>query len=737
MNINIPNLIKSAVPEAEGRNVQIISDNRTNHRDQNFLSGDFPRNPPKLYITGENDDFDETTLTEWRNEGFDVEYISMESCGDGYLKKIKLLSREKMAPCEKFGIVAYDEAAAVCLEHFHVLDNNPEFRLGLLIAYYPTRIPDTNGKFPSSISALVHLAAGEEVGVVKQSQMVGIQGKKRVRRTRIQSGLGTGGKLNLAYPSYTYEAEPGFAEHDLEEYDGVSAELAWSRSLGAARKVFGINPDLEVVLENNLQSKFFSKNLDQALSTFTTHKIPHVTYMPTLTGATGAEELKRFYSESFTTPPSLKITLLSRTIGVDRVVDEMHVQFKHTEQVQWMLPGVPATNKKIEILMVSIVAVKGGRLHQEHVYWDQASVLVQAGLLDPKLLPQSAKDLGIEKLPVVGRRAARRVRRNRDGSDDEGEADNDLIPGWNEGERNKTILACSILCTPAESMKMNLQGIDQKTGPYLQPDAGSQVRLFNSSSISTPTVGRTFIRPGEWDAENDADKDLANNARYEPGHKAKIIWETDLERVDILISQKLGNSYVWDYVIRDTELHNISWTFEYNQGGFKDLVGDSVYYFSMYEADVEGEIASSQYVNVSAPEEEAIPSTRFVLISTTVTFRDTISTTQHTTGSKPTTNDPPPNETDTPSSVNAGLSQGAIAGIAVGAILGGVFIFGGLGWFLWNRSKRQGDPGSTNGVHNQEQQHSDVQSPKAELPGDSAAPLSHNARDVPGLHEAP
>ncbi|KAL5591535.1 hypothetical protein FOVSG1_010424 [Fusarium oxysporum f. sp. vasinfectum] len=439
MNINIPNLIKSAVPEAEGRNVQIISDNRTNHRDQNFLSGDFPRNPPKLYITGENDDFDEVTLAEWRDEGFDVEYISMESCGDGYLKKIKSLSKENLGPCEKFGIVAYDDAAAICLEHFHILDNNPEFKLGLLIAYYPTRIPDTNGRFPSSISALVHLAAGEEVGVVKQSQMVGIQGKKRVRRTRIQSGMGTGGKLDLAYPSYTYEAEPGFAEHDLDEYDGVSAELAWSRSLAAARKVFGINPDLELVLEHNLQSKFFSKNLGQALSTFTTHKTPHVTYMPTLTGATGAAELKRFYSESFTTPPSLKITLLSRTIGVDRVVDEMHVQFKHTEPVQWMLPGVPPTDKKIEILMVSIVAIRGGRLYQEHVYWDQASVLVQVGLLDPKLLPQSAKDLGVEKLPVVGRRAARRVRKNRDASDDEGEADNELIPGWNkqEGESSK------------------------------------------------------------------------------------------------------------------------------------------------------------------------------------------------------------------------------------------------------------------------------------------------------------
>ena len=85
--------------------------------------------------------------------------------------------------------------------------------------------------------------------------MVGIQGKKRTRRRTISRGLGTGGKLNLAYPSYTYDAQPGFAEHDMEEYDGISADLAWSRSLALARRVFGINPDLEVALDNNVQSE--------------------------------------------------------------------------------------------------------------------------------------------------------------------------------------------------------------------------------------------------------------------------------------------------------------------------------------------------------------------------------------------------------------------------------------------------------------------------------------------------
>jgi hypothetical protein len=103
------------------------------------------------------------------------------------------------------------------------------------------------------------LAAGEEIGVTKQSQMVGIQGKRRTTRKKIESGLGIGGTLRLAYPTYTYNAEPGFAEHDMEEYDRVSAELAWSRSLRTARKAFGSDPDLELVLDVNTQS--WSPNL--------------------------------------------------------------------------------------------------------------------------------------------------------------------------------------------------------------------------------------------------------------------------------------------------------------------------------------------------------------------------------------------------------------------------------------------------------------------------------------------
>ncbi|GKT45142.1 uncharacterized protein ColSpa_05323 [Colletotrichum spaethianum] len=176
------------------------------------------------------------------------------------------------------------------------------------------------------------------------------------------------------------------------------------------------------------------------MSTYATHKSPHVTHIPTLTGGIGASELERFYNQFFGNPPSMKLTLISRTIGADRVVDEVHVRFKHTEEMPWILPGVPATSKRVEVLVVSIVGLKGGKLYHEHVYWDQASVLVQIGLLDPKIVPDAARKNGVQRLPVVGREAARRVLKGWD-PDDEGEADNELILGWDETEtgddRNK------------------------------------------------------------------------------------------------------------------------------------------------------------------------------------------------------------------------------------------------------------------------------------------------------------
>jgi len=145
-----------------------------------------------------------------------------------------------------------------------------------------------------------------------------------------------------------------------------------------------------------------------------------------MTGGIGRDELARFYGDFFIphNPPSFVMCLISRTIGVDQIVDELHVGFKHTKEMPWILPGIPPTNKKVEIVIVSIVCLRGGKLYHERLYWDQASVLFQTGLLDPKEVPGTLKDQGVGILPVAGAEAAQKV------VDEESEPGNEMIDDW-------------------------------------------------------------------------------------------------------------------------------------------------------------------------------------------------------------------------------------------------------------------------------------------------------------------
>ncbi|KAI0193853.1 hypothetical protein F4808DRAFT_464616 [Astrocystis sublimbata] len=453
MNINVPNLINAALPERDtrNRNAIIISENTgggsANHNEAGFLSSSFPRSAHKLFVTSDSDDFDEGYLAALRDEGFVVQYFALGegTSDDAYRRQLaQLKDVAALGPCETFAVVAFGEAASLCLEYWHGRDNNPEYKLAGIVAYYPTRIPDPRGAFPGGIRAVAHLV-GEEVGVVHHSQLVGIQGKTKVSK-RAVAGVGVAGMARVGgnatnYPCYRYEAPVGFAEADLDEYEVVAADLAWSRSLDTLRTAFRMDVELDDVVEKNMEGKFESRNLGDVMATYTTRKSPHVTYFPTLSGGIGTQELKRFYGEYFisSNPSSIKVTLISRTAGSDRVVDELHVSFKHTEEMPWILPGVPPTNKRVEVAIVSIVTLRGGKLSHEHVYWDQASVLMQVGLLDPKLIPEKAKAKGVKKLPVVGREAARRLLKGFEDDDDNegGEADNELLPGWyNEEEED-------------------------------------------------------------------------------------------------------------------------------------------------------------------------------------------------------------------------------------------------------------------------------------------------------------
>ena len=78
---------------------------------------------------------------------------------------------------------------------------------------------------------------------------------------------------------------------------------------------------------------------------------------------------------------------MSRTIGETQVVDELLISFTHDRALDIMLPGIAPTGRKIEVALVVVVGFQGGKVTHEHIYWDQATVLVQAGVLDPAGLP--------------------------------------------------------------------------------------------------------------------------------------------------------------------------------------------------------------------------------------------------------------------------------------------------------------------------------------------------------------
>jgi carboxymethylenebutenolidase len=115
----------------------------------------------------------------------------------------------------------------------------------------------------------------------------------------------------------------------------------------------------------------------------------YVNHIPVLTGGHGREALRLFYSRDFipTMPPDMKITPVSRTVGDDQLVDEMIISFTHSQAVPWMLPGIEPTHRSVRVPLVAIVRFRDGKLAHEHIYWDQASVLQQIGLLNDPALP--------------------------------------------------------------------------------------------------------------------------------------------------------------------------------------------------------------------------------------------------------------------------------------------------------------------------------------------------------------
>jgi carboxymethylenebutenolidase len=150
--------------------------------------------------------------------------------------------------------------------------------------------------------------------------------------------------------------------------------------------------ELAALWEEHIRHEFDTKDTEATLATMVPDA--YVDHVPVLTGGRGHDELRRFYATHFIPkmPPDMAMTPVSRTIGADQLVDEMVISFTHTIEMDWMLPGIAPTGKRVEVALVVIVRFRDDKLAHEHIYWDQASVLAQLGLVDAATLPVAGAD---------------------------------------------------------------------------------------------------------------------------------------------------------------------------------------------------------------------------------------------------------------------------------------------------------------------------------------------------------
>ncbi len=151
------------------------------------------------------------------------------------------------------------------------------------------------------------------------------------------------------------------------------------------------------VLDAHEYNEFGTRDIDETMKTMTDD--PYLHLIPVQAGGMGKDQVREFYSLLLRQqlPPDLDMTPVSRTVGNERIVEELILKFTHIISMDWLLPGVPPTGKRVEFLVAVVFGFQDGKIAYEHVYWDQASVLVQLGLIES------------ESLPVVGVETAHRV----------------------------------------------------------------------------------------------------------------------------------------------------------------------------------------------------------------------------------------------------------------------------------------------------------------------------------------
>jgi carboxymethylenebutenolidase len=156
--------------------------------------------------------------------------------------------------------------------------------------------------------------------------------------------------------------------------------------------------------EFHTAAEFVTKRTADAMASMVAD--PYVALLPALTGGNGAAEVEDFYQHHFIfdMPADMELVPVTRIVGATHIVEESVLRFTHTAEIDWMLPGLAPTGRRVEVAVVSVVKMEGEKLAHEHIYWDQGSVLAQLGLIDAETLPvagaEAAQKILDRKVPV-------------------------------------------------------------------------------------------------------------------------------------------------------------------------------------------------------------------------------------------------------------------------------------------------------------------------------------------------
>ncbi|EUC28647.1 hypothetical protein COCCADRAFT_40871 [Bipolaris zeicola 26-R-13] len=300
-----------------------------------------------------------------------------------------------------------------------------EFDKGVGLISYISRIPyyvEEAACQNPAIKALISYGGRKFVSLSSTNQppqLIHTSGPPLAHRR--QSSSESVGISPSSVKTYRYEdaeKESGWILPSDPSYHKRNAGIAHTRSLTFLKPLLG-GPyfDLEAVWEEHTKYEFGERDVAKTMATMVDQ--PYVNHIPTMTGGIGKTNLTSFYTHHFifSNPPDTSLSLVSRTVGIDRVIDEFIFSLTHTSTIPWLLPGIPPTRKRLAIPFTSVVALRGDRLCHEHISWDHASLLKQCGLLpeyvsfpyqiEGETVPEGKR---VEvRLPVVGEEGSRKL----------------------------------------------------------------------------------------------------------------------------------------------------------------------------------------------------------------------------------------------------------------------------------------------------------------------------------------